>query len=91
MRVLLTLEDFPQDSANCGNCTRKGGACERTKNNKQQHNGYLFGIGGDDIERHPNLEEFAIKSMKSYDELDDMAIEELGGYDYLMKECYNEW
>lgn len=57
MRVLITLEDFPQDSANCGNCTRKGGACERTKNNKQQHNGYRFGIGGEPtgiIYRCPN-------------------------------------
>ena len=39
-----TLEDFPVDRANCGNCTRKGGYCPRNKSNKQQHNGLLYGF-----------------------------------------------
>ena len=47
MKVLITLEDFPQDEENCGNCTRKGGACERSRNNKTQHNGVLYGINGE--------------------------------------------
>ncbi len=42
-----TLEDFPSDRANCGNCTRKGGSCPRSKNNKQQHNGLLYGLNGE--------------------------------------------
>jgi len=40
-----TIEDFPADRANCGNCTRKAGVCPRSKNNKQQHNGLLYGFG----------------------------------------------
>lgn len=47
MNVQITLDDLPQDRANCGNCTRKGGACARSVNNKTQHNGYLYGIGGE--------------------------------------------
>ena len=39
---MLTLEDFPPNKKNCATCTRKGGACERSKNNKQQHNGYIY-------------------------------------------------
>ena len=41
-QVLITIEDFPSDKKNCGNCTRKGGQCARSKSNKTQHNGYLF-------------------------------------------------
>ena len=41
--IIPTIDDFPSDRPNCGNCTRKGGACPRTKSNKQQHNGLLFG------------------------------------------------
>lgn len=40
--IIPTIDDFPHDRANCGNCTRKGGACPRNKSNKQ-HNGLLFG------------------------------------------------
>ncbi len=47
MKVDITLEDFPNDRANCGNCTRRGGACARTKNDKRVHNGCLYGIGGE--------------------------------------------
>lgn len=38
MEVMITLGDFPQDEANCGNCTRKGG-CARS--DKRYHNGYI--------------------------------------------------
>lgn len=39
-----TLDDFPSDKANCGNCTRQGGGCPRNRNNKnKQHNGLLYG------------------------------------------------
>lgn len=45
---MMTIEDFPGDKANCGNCTRKGGACAR--NEKRYPNGYIKsmtgGIGG---------------------------------------------
>lgn len=37
--ILPTIEDFPADKANCGNCTRKGGACARSE--KRYPNGYL--------------------------------------------------
>ena len=47
MNVQLTLEDFPQDRANCGNCTRKGGACARSKSDKTIHNGNIFGKNGE--------------------------------------------
>ena len=47
MKVDITLDDFPQDRANCGNCTRKGGACVRSKNNKTQHNGNLYGFNSE--------------------------------------------
>ena len=40
-----TIEDFPADRANCGTCTRKGSYCPRSKKNKQQHNGLLYGFG----------------------------------------------
>ena len=40
-----TIEDFPADRANCGTCTRKGNYCPRSKKNKQQHNGLLYGFG----------------------------------------------
>ena len=43
----ITLEDFKDDKANCGNCTRKGGACPRNKSNKQIHNGNIFGFNGE--------------------------------------------
>ena len=39
-----TIEDFPSDRANCGTCTRKGGYCPRSKSNKRQHNGLLYGF-----------------------------------------------
>lgn len=39
MSVLITLEDFPNDRANCGNCTRKGGHCPR--GDKRNPNGYV--------------------------------------------------
>ena len=42
MANIPTLEDFPSDRPNCGNCTRKGGACPRSMNNKNQHNGLLY-------------------------------------------------
>ena len=37
--ILPTIEDFPSDRANCGNCTRKGGSCARSE--KQYPNGYV--------------------------------------------------
>ena len=42
MEALMTLDDFPSDKRNCATCTRKGGDCERSKSNKQQHNGVLY-------------------------------------------------
>ena len=39
MNYIPTLEDFPHDKANCGNCTRKGGGCARRE--KQFPNGYI--------------------------------------------------
>ena len=45
MNVQLTLEDLPQDRANCGNCTRKGGSCARTKSDKTIHNGNIYNHG----------------------------------------------
>lgn len=45
MNVQITLEDFPQDRANCGNCTRNGGACARSKGDKTIHNGNIYGHG----------------------------------------------
>lgn len=41
-----TIDDFPSDRANCGNCTRKGGVCARSKS-KQRHNGLLMGYAGE--------------------------------------------
>ena len=43
----IQLEDFHADKANCGNCTRRGGACPRQKSNKRQHNGNLYGFNGE--------------------------------------------
>jgi len=40
MKVELTLEDFPSDKKNCGNCTRKAGVCPRRK--KSNQNGYVM-------------------------------------------------
>lgn len=40
MNVLLTIEDFPADKKNCGNCTRKDGVCPRKS--KQNPNGYVM-------------------------------------------------
>ena len=40
MNVLLTIDDFPSDSKNCGNCTRKGGVYPR--NSKRHPNGYVM-------------------------------------------------
>ena len=37
--LMPTLDDFPQDQANCATCTRKGGACART--GKSTPNGLL--------------------------------------------------
>lgn len=37
--IVTTLEDLPHDKKNCGNCTRRGGACARTQ--KQYPNGYI--------------------------------------------------
>ena len=42
MEAMMTLDDFPSNKKNCATCTRKGGGCERSKNNKQQHNGILY-------------------------------------------------
>lgn len=47
MKTIITLDDFPSNEANCGNCTRKGGGCLRSKSDKTIHNGYMYGIGGD--------------------------------------------
>ena len=47
MKVLLTLDDLPQDRANCATCTRKGGACLREKKDKRVHNGYIYGLTGE--------------------------------------------
>lgn len=46
-KIIPTLEDFPANKPNCGNCSRKGGICYRTKSNKTMHNGLIFGVGGD--------------------------------------------
>lgn len=56
MNVLTTIEDFPADKKNCGNCTRKAGVCPRRK--KENPNGYVMNsvtgeIGGI-IYRCPN-------------------------------------
>ena len=40
MKVQLTIEDFPDDRKNCGNCTRKAGICPRRK--KSNPNGYVM-------------------------------------------------
>lgn len=45
--TILTLDDFPSDKKNCGNCTRKAGICPRVKLDKTQHNGYLFSPTGE--------------------------------------------
>ena len=37
--ILPTIDDFPADKPNCGNCTRKGGACARSE--KRYPNGYV--------------------------------------------------
>lgn len=37
--ILPTIEDFPSNKANCGTCTRKGGACARSE--KRHPNGYI--------------------------------------------------
>lgn len=42
----MTIDDFPDDRPNCGNCTRQGGVCPRTSKNKQIHNGIIFGATG---------------------------------------------
>lgn len=39
--VLPTLDDLPQDKANCATCTRQGGICQRGKENKKTPNGYI--------------------------------------------------
>jgi hypothetical protein len=39
MNALMTIEDFPNDKANCGNCTRRGAACPRRE--KRHPNGYV--------------------------------------------------
>ena len=44
MKIIPTIDDFPSDRPNCDNCTRKGGPCPRSKNNKQVHNGLLHGF-----------------------------------------------
>ena len=38
--IIPTIEDFPSDKANCGNCTRKGGVCPRSQ--KRFPNGYIM-------------------------------------------------
>lgn len=45
--IIPTLDDFPIDRKNCGNCTRKGVSCPRTKSDKTIHNGYLFNTCGE--------------------------------------------
>ena len=40
MEVLYTIGDMPGDKRNCGNCTRKGGACPRSE--KKHPNGYVM-------------------------------------------------
>ena len=40
MNVLITIEDFHADKKNCGNCTRKAGACPRKS--KRHPNGYVM-------------------------------------------------
>lgn len=45
MRVIPSIEDLPRDKANCGNCTRKGGSCPRSRNDKTQHNGLFYRNG----------------------------------------------
>ena len=56
MNAPLTIDDFPSDRKNCGNCTRKGGACPR--NSKRHPNGYVMnsvtGEVGGVIYRCPN-------------------------------------
>ena len=37
--ILPTIDDFTADKPNCGNCTRKGGACARSE--KRFPNGYV--------------------------------------------------
>lgn len=36
----ITMDDFPADRKNCGNCTRNGGACPRGE--KRFPNGYVL-------------------------------------------------
>ena len=47
MSTLLTMDDFPSDRKNCGNCTRKGGACPR--NEKRHPNGYVMNQGTKEV------------------------------------------
>ena len=47
MNVILTMDDFPSDKKNCGNCTRRGGACPR--NEKRHPNGYVMNQGTKEV------------------------------------------
>ena len=42
-----SMGDFPSGRPNCGNCTQSRSFCPRTKSNKQQHNGMLYGWNGE--------------------------------------------
>ena len=37
-----TLDDFPTDRANCGNCKQSRSICPRAKSNNTQHNGLIY-------------------------------------------------
>lgn len=47
MSTLLTMDDFRPDRKNCGNCTRKAGACPRKS--KRHPNGYVMNSVTGDI------------------------------------------
>lgn len=40
-----TLDDFPSDRPNCGNCKQSRAICPRAKSNKQVHNGLIYRYG----------------------------------------------
>lgn len=42
MIVIPTMDDFPGDRPNCGNCTQSRSLCPRAKTNKQIHNGVMY-------------------------------------------------
>lgn len=47
MRSIISIEDFSSTEPNCGNCTRRGGFCERSRVQKNIVNGFITGLTGE--------------------------------------------